>query len=227
MAFCVQCGNQLEENQNYCSTCGAAAGGAASRQAVPAQSGKDGGLLTCPSCGAAAGPLDLKCPSCSREFRNRPAAKSVNDFFEQYRNAGPSERAAVIKAFPVPNVREDILTFLAMGIGNTKGLTAMEEAEYRNRDGIRSILAGGSGATALTYQKQEIAAWRAKVRQVLDIGKLLIKDNESQALFQRYEQQLKKELGKRAFTILKICIGFAIGVVLIALMMLFLPKGGG
>ena len=195
-AFCVQCGNQLAENRKYCSTCGAAADGAAPRRTVPAQSGKDGEALTCPSCGAAAGPLDLKCPSCGREFRNRPAAKSANDFFEQYRNAGPSERAAVIKAFPVPNAREDILTFLAMGIGNTKGLTALEEAEYRNRDGIASVLAGGSGAAALTYQKQEIAAWRAKVRQVLDTGKLLIKDNESQALFQRYEQQLKKELRK-------------------------------
>jgi uncharacterized C2H2 Zn-finger protein len=189
------------------------------------QSSKDGEVIKCPSCGAPANPLDTKCPECGYEFRNRSAAKSVNDFFEHYRNAGPSEKAAIIIAFPVPNTREDILTFLAMGIGNTKGLTPFEEAEYRNRDGIKSVLIGGSGA--LIYQKQEIAAWRAKVQQVLDIGRLLLKDNESQALFQKYEKQLKKELRKRALTILKICIGFAIGVALIALMMLFLPKGGG
>jgi len=191
------------------------------------RSSKNGEVINCPSCGAPVGPLDVKCPYCGCEFKNRSAAKSVNDFFEYYRNASPSEKAAIIIAFPVPNTREDILTFLAMGIGNTKGLTAFEEAEYRNRDGIKSVLTGGSGASALTYQKQEIAAWRAKVQQVLDMGKLLIKDNESQALFQKYEKQLKKELRKQAFTILKICIGFAIGVALIAIMMLFLPKGGG
>jgi hypothetical protein len=188
-------------------------------------SSKDGEMLNCPSCGAAVNSFDVKCPACGNEFRNRSAVKSVNDFFEHYRNAGPSEKAAIIIAFPIPNTKEDILTFLAMGIGNTKGLTAFEEAEYRNRDGIKSVLIGGSGA--LIYQKQEIAAWRAKVQQVLDIGKLMIKDNESQALFQKYEKQLKKELRKKSLAILKICIGFAIGVALIALMMLFLPKGGG
>jgi hypothetical protein len=118
-----------------------------------------------------------------------------------------------------------------MGIGNTKGLTPFEEAEYRNRDdySFKSAFIGGSkeGSTTLQYRRDEIAAWRAKVQQVLDMGRLLIKDNESQALFQKYEKQLKKELRKRALTILKICIGFAIGVALIALMMLFLPKGGG
>jgi DNA-directed RNA polymerase subunit RPC12/RpoP len=225
MTFCVNCGNQLAENQKFCPSCGTATGGAIPQQQV--RSSKDGEVIKCPYCGAPANPLDTKCPECGYEFRNRSAAKSVNDFFEHYRNASPSEKAAIIKAFPIPNAKEDILTFLAMGIGNTKGLTAFEEAEYRNRDGIKSVLTGGSGASALTYQKQEIAAWRAKVQQVLDIGKLLIKDNESQALFQKYEKQLKKELRKRALTILKICIGFAIGVALIALMMLFLPKGGG
>jgi DNA-directed RNA polymerase subunit RPC12/RpoP len=202
MAFCVKCGNQLAENEKFCIKCGTAVSGATPQQAAPTRSNKDGDVIKCPSCGAPVSPLDGRCPECGHEFRNRSATKSVSEFFEHYRSANPSEKAAIIRAFPVPNTREDILTFLTMGIGNVKGLTFGEENTYRKSDEKRSIktdLLGGrsrEGTIALRARQQEIEAWRAKVQQVIDMGKLLLKDGENQALLQKYEQQLQKERKK-------------------------------
>jgi len=231
MAFCSNCGSQIAENQKFCPNCGTAASGTAPQQAAPARSSKDGEVIKCPSCGAAVSSWDTKCPECGYEFRNRSAAKSVNEFFEHYRTADPSEKANIIKTFPVPNTKEDILTFLTMSIGNTKGLTDFEERIYINQDqrSVMSALTGGGsskGSTALQYRQQEIAAWRAKVQQVLDMGKLLLKDDESQTLFQKYEQQLNKEV-KKLSSIAKVGIGFAIFwalVIIMAIMQKLFPS---
>jgi len=221
MAFCVKCGNQLAENQKFCIKCGTAVSGAAPQQAAPAKSNKDGDVIKCPSCGAPVSPLDGKCPECGHEFRNRSATKSVSDFFEHYKSANPSEKAAIIRAFPVPNTREDILTFLTMGIGNTKSLTFGEENAYRKSDDIsfKSQLMGGGkeGTIALRARQQEIAAWRAKVQQVIDMGKLLLKDGESQALLQKYEQQLQKERKKLPPRV-KLVIGIAAAILFFILL---------
>ena len=193
MAYCVNCGNQVEDSQRFCSSCG-------TQISRNVRSGKDGEVIKCPSCGAPAGARELKCPECGHEFRNRLAGKSINEFFEHYRKAAPSEKAAVIRTFPIPNTKDDILSFLTMGMGNIKGLKLNDWMAYRNRDDMSILgqLKGGSreGSTDLQYRQQEICAWRAKVRQVLDMGKLMFKDNESQVLFQGYEKLYKKELRK-------------------------------
>jgi len=195
MAFCSKCGNQLADNQKFCVKCGAPTG---VQSSAPVKSNKDGEVIKCPSCGAAVGALDAVCPECGHEFRNRSAGKTVNDFFQQYSNAAPSEKANIVRAFPVPNTKEDILTFLTMGIGNTKGLTMAERNSYMSNSG-GSIFGSIQVNPELQIREQEISAWRAKVRQVLDMGKILFKDSESQALFAGYEKQLAKETKPKLF----------------------------
>jgi uncharacterized membrane protein YvbJ len=174
MAFCSNCGTQLAEGVKFCT-----------------------------SCGAAVGALDTKCPECGHEFRNRSAGKSVTDFFELYRTADPTEKANIVKTFPIPNTREDILTFLTMGIGNTKQLKEHERDSYE------------TDQQRLQDREAEIIAWQAKVQQTIDMGKMLFPNAQSQALFQKYEKQLTKNSKKPLTVSAKVGIGCGIGVVVL------------
>ena len=185
MAFCVKCGTQQTEDAKFCASCGTPAGGGAGPQNT--RSSKDGEVIKCPSCGAPTGAMDGACSECGYEFRNRSAGNTIKEFFELYNRANMSEKADLIKTFPVPNTKEDILSFLTMGIGNTKGLSGTEILHYRSAFSITS--------PELKQKEEEIKAWRVKVRQVIETGKIMFKDNESQALFSNFEKELKMRDG--------------------------------
>ena len=237
--FCPSCGSKLADNQKFCSECGASVAEVDSAPqpvpdlkeacVIPSKSNKDGDLIKCPACGAPVKGMDSKCPECGYEFRNRSASKSIADFFDYYYKATPSEKAGIVKTFPIPNSREDLLSFLIMGIGNIKGLTIEERNTYLNRDiSIASVFAGGKseGVRDLQYREQEIAAWRAKVRQVIDMGKLLFKDDETIVLLNKYDAQLTKEQKKLPpMALLAIIAGVLFGLLLMMTLVLYLVGG--
>jgi predicted RNA-binding Zn-ribbon protein involved in translation (DUF1610 family) len=211
-AVCSGCGAPLKPGAKFCAACGtptvaasAAVAGAGTKPAgaapkvsdpppppapkeQPAQAAaapkniKEGEVFKCPQCGQVVNAFDTKCSACGHEFRNRSAAKSVTVFFEEYKKAALATRAAIVRGFPLPNTREDILSFLTLGIGNTKTITDEEAKTYRQ---------GGGFSEKLGYRKEEIAAWQAKIEQAVAMGKIILSDAGDIALLHQYEQQLK------------------------------------
>ena len=91
----------------------------------------------CPNCGEVIPAMAIKCNSCGYEFRDVEASSSIRKLFEQL-NAIDSQRVGelntmgmaedpilnkkkeVIRTFPVPNSKEDILEFLSLAFPNAK-----------------------------------------------------------------------------------------------------------
>ena len=77
MAFCANCGTQLNEGAKFCASCGTPAGGAA--PAKPATE-KVGNIRKCPACGAPVPAMSAVCAECGHEFSNVQVANSVQAF---------------------------------------------------------------------------------------------------------------------------------------------------
>ena len=117
-----------------------------SAQQVKPQSNKKGNICKCPNCGAPVAATDVKCPECGYEFtgvegnssaqrladsilevRKRYANKSglfggIGKFLGQVYPVDPesNEIATVIKTFPIPNTKEDLLEFVITMKSNAK-----------------------------------------------------------------------------------------------------------
>lgn len=111
MAFCSRCGTQLTDGVQFCSGCGAPVGEPVD---VTTRIQKfSGEIKKCPSCGAVLPSGVLKCPECGYEIRDAQASRAALDFFNSIRTAQTiQQRADIIKNYPIPNTREDILEFL-------------------------------------------------------------------------------------------------------------------
>ena len=94
------------------------------------QSTKYGNVQKCPQCGAPVEPMAVKCSTCGYEFRNVEALKSsqvlsskLEEIERAYRNKGnvftqhdhqiykAREQGTIIKNFPIPTTKEDLLDF--------------------------------------------------------------------------------------------------------------------
>lgn len=82
----------------------------------------------CPNCGRQVPPLTLKC-ECGYEFTDQKSASSVeilsskiDEITKNYKNPDKCDEKIrnVIKMFPVPNTKEDIIEFLALAAPNSK-----------------------------------------------------------------------------------------------------------
>ncbi len=107
---------------------------------VPARnSGKQGGVVKCPSCGAIVPSMTAVCAECGHEFRNIDAVQSAQRMFEALQEVerlkadairtSPNkiasiekqfhdQRLTIIRTFPVPNSKEDLIEMLAMTSSN-------------------------------------------------------------------------------------------------------------
>ena len=73
----------------------------------------------CPNCGAQVPPLTLKC-ECGYEFTKKEAVSSVQILSKKLGNKSISDKIEIIKMFPVPNTKEDIIEFLSIAAPNSK-----------------------------------------------------------------------------------------------------------
>ena len=79
----------------------------------------------CPNCGAVLSDVGMKCPECGYVFETLSANLSSRKLFEELRSAKNNEqKIQLIKSFPIPNSKEDLLEFLLMSrpyLNNSKG----------------------------------------------------------------------------------------------------------
>lgn len=161
------------------------------------RSQKEGDVRKCPSCGSAVQSFATKCSDCGHEFRNTqsshsvlqlaemlnsvqadaPQANSVMGMFSQGLgiNRARDKRKEIIRNFPVPNTREDLLEFLAMAIPNCK------KPSFFQRN-----------STWENQERTEMAdVWKAKCEQIVMKARFSMKnDPATLAEIEHYAKKL-------------------------------------
>lgn len=116
---------------------------------------KEGRLHKCPNCGELVSFDDVKCPSCGYEIRDREVNASVQSLFDKVlATEDLDKKIELIKTFPIPNTREDILEFMLLAKSN---FDAKYYVTNKNIDSVSS-------------------AWLSKIDQCYAKAKILLCD---------------------------------------------------
>lgn len=88
--------------------------------------------MICPRCGDVINSFTGKCKSCGTEFYNIDASKTMKEFSNNLLNTDEfGQKLEMIKTFPIPNSKEDIIEFMILAssnIGYTEQKNKMDEA---------------------------------------------------------------------------------------------------
>lgn len=117
MAFCSNCGVQLQANAKFCPECGTKCGESASNGSKRVQTFK-GQIKKCPSCGASVSSFSITCSECGHEFVNESSNEVQKRFQAGLLNFTDEKKIDFIASFPIPNTREDLGNFVIM-LGST------------------------------------------------------------------------------------------------------------
>ena len=79
----------------------------------------DGDIHKCPNCGEILNGFIGNCPACGYELRGTQGSFAIKEFASKLVNAENMPRKVnIVRNFPVPNTKEDILEFMIMAISN-------------------------------------------------------------------------------------------------------------
>lgn len=177
MAFCSNCGQELEYGIQFCPECGEPIlkkeETYEQRRAI-----YDGELHKCPNCGELLKSFEFECSTCGYELRDNKVSSSVKEFtlkleaievkreYEKTRgifaaleaqqrlSKTDEQKISLIKSFPVPNSKEDMLEFMILATSSIN----MRTYDFFN--------------TNISKSEKEInAAWFSKVQQVYEKAK--------------------------------------------------------
>lgn len=195
MPFCGTCGAEVDSNANFCNKCGSSI-----RESSGLRKEEYAGkVYKCPQCG---GPLESfsgSCPHCGAELRSVAAVSSARDLamqldkIEAQRSKGlvdklvnaasnsnsisatDERKVSLIRNYPIPNAREDLLEFFALAASNFT-------CEHLN------------SARDPTASERAIAeAWEAKLDQAYNKACLLLTGDEALVQLQRIYEEKKIE----------------------------------
>lgn len=126
MSLCEKCGNEIHEGARFCPNCGEAVT-TDSSQNSNRKTVFEGALHKCPSCGETLPSLVIKCPTCGYEIRGSSATGSVQQLYSELNRATSiKQKAFVIRNYPIPNAKEDIIEFMILAASNISGETDQE-----------------------------------------------------------------------------------------------------
>lgn len=118
MPFCTKCGAQIAEGAKFCTNCGAAS----TRPESGRKTIYDGNVHKCPNCGETLTAFVSACPTCGYEIRGKSVVASVQDFYRDLNVAQTTEQKdRMIRNFPIPNTKEDIIEFMILASSNILG----------------------------------------------------------------------------------------------------------
>lgn len=119
MRYCSNCGQKVDDGSKFCSNCGTAIVISSENTQSQRKAAYDGVIHKCPSCGEILNSFISKCPACGYELRGTSASNSVKELYRNIQTAkSDSEVVRLIKVFPVPNNKEDILEFMVLASSN-------------------------------------------------------------------------------------------------------------
>ena len=121
MPYCTNCGCQITDNAKFCSNCGSAIDSSKNAQ-CKRKTVYEGNIHKCPNCGEMLQSFVANCPACGYELRGNMAADSVRKlYWELNRTTTSAQKDLIIRSFPIPNSKEDILEFMIMASSNILG----------------------------------------------------------------------------------------------------------
>lgn len=141
MAYCMNCGKELPDGAKFCFECGAAVTATSSSSSTQRKTVYDGEIHKCPNCGEILSSFVSNCPVCGYELRESKNSSAVRElaiklekieysrpssqsgFKEMFKNQNgisktDSEKISLIRSFPIPNTKEDLLEFLVLAASN-------------------------------------------------------------------------------------------------------------
>lgn len=119
MRYCSNCGQKVDDGAKFCSNCGTPISIFSANTQTQRKAAYDGVIHKCPNCGEILNSFTSKCPACGYELRGTTAANSVKELYKNIQEAkSDSEVVRLIKVFPVPNNKEDILEFMILASSN-------------------------------------------------------------------------------------------------------------
>ncbi len=152
-------------------------------------SNKEGRLHKCPNCGELISFDEVKCPSCGYEIRDRGVTVSVQVLFDKIMDTDDlDKKIELIKTFPVPNTREDILEFMLLAKAN---FDAKYYATNKNVDSVSS-------------------AWLSKIDQCYAKASVILRDRRDIDTVEEIYSSIHKDTKKIQTTkLIMIFAGFA------------------
>lgn len=170
MAFCKNCGYQINDNAKFCIRCGELNDKTQTDNKTKRQQEYAGKIIKCPVCGENIPSFTAICPTCGYEFRGTDSSDSVKELASKLENAiTDKERASLIRTFPVPNTREDILEFMILASTNIKN----------------------------SFQAEICEAWSVKFEQAFEKSKILygelLEFNRCYDLFVKNSMMIRKK----------------------------------
>mgnify|MGYP003293452872 CR=1 FL=1 len=155
MPYCMNCGHQLPDGARFCSACGTPAGETSNNG--QRQQEWAGHVVMCPMCGNTLNSFEANCPACGCELRGAKSSPAVQKFAEELLKAETNQqKSAIIRSFPVPNTKEDIMEFMILASSNVDDSTTNDIS----------------------------AAWLSKIEQVYQKAKLIITNDAEFAHYQ-------------------------------------------
>ena len=168
MAYCINCGQELAEGAKFCASCGASASG--TNQGTQRKNTYDGEIHKCPNCGEVLNSFVTNCPSCGYEIRGASTSNAVKEFATQLTSAKTQqEKASIIRNFPIPNTKEDVMEFMILASTN---ITNNLESDIS-------------------------AAWQSKTEQAYQKAKILFQDEQELLNIQNIYSQVCAKLSKQ------------------------------
>ncbi len=120
MPFCTNCGSEVADNAKFCNNCGSAVG--QPYKSKQRETVYEGNIHKCPHCGETLDSFAASCPACGYEIRGKKAADSVQEFYSDLRTTRTTvQKDHMIRNFPIPNAKEDIIEFMILASSNILG----------------------------------------------------------------------------------------------------------
>lgn len=168
MPYCINCGRQLADGARFCAGCGTESN--LTQQNTQRKTVYDGEIHKCPNCGEVLNSFVSICPACGFELRGKKNSDAVQQFATKLLQAETiQQKVTIIRNFPVPNTKEDILEFMILAYSNV-----------------------GSN-----IENDLSVAWLSKIEQAYQKAQLVIKDEKEFLHIQNLYSQVYTELTKQ------------------------------
>ena len=231
MAFCSECGSELELNAKFCQVCGAKVGVPSPSNNINNVSSGNVKMVNCPRCGNPIDSFVSVCSYCGGEIRNTTANSAIKEFEKELEQIEATKKpssilgdaalamlggagrindtdykmANFITNYPVPNNKEDIMEFLIMAVSN------IDEKAYDktfNGYGINS-----TGKQAIT------AAWNSKYNQMYQKARLMFPEEKRLDEINKMYEAKQKKINKVKFMPFIIMGALFLGLMIMTMIM--------
>lgn len=194
MAFCINCGKELADGARFCSACGTLIVSEETEK-TQRKTVYEGEIHKCPACGETINAFLANCPACGHEFRGTSSARTLREFSEKLEGAiTDKQRISLIRNYPVPNTKEDLLEFMILASSN------FDAKYYASHSKEESISSAWFSKIEQCYQKADVTLGGADHERIRGIYNHVIEAiSEEKQTQQRLQIKKEKEQSVQNF----------------------------